>query len=1013
MKYGNTMRKLLLVLCMLFSIQAFAQQRVLTGTVKDAKGETLPGVSIMVKGTTNGTATDIDGNFSIKVANGDVLEFTFIGYKTLTVKIEGQKVLNVILEEDVTQLGEVVVIGYGTVKKNDMTGSVVAIKADELNRGAVTSPQEMLQGKVPGVQILTGDGGPGSGSTIRIRGAGSLHASNDPLIVIDGVPVANDAAPGMANALSTVNPNDIESFTVLKDASATAIYGSRASNGVIIITTKKGKGNKLNLSYSGSFSVVTNSQTVPVMGAKEYREFIDQIYPAGTPKGETVRGLMGEANTDWQDLIFRNALTHDHNLSAYGNYKDKLPYRVSVGYTNEDGTLETSNFERGTMDISVSPKLLNDHLTVNLNAKGVYIKNRYADGGAVNAAAFFNPTQPAYWYKEDGSIDYTTTNGYWNWLSGGSGPDAQPNTLAAVSPLSLLYDYKNTNTVHRFIGNAQIDYKIHGFEDLRANLNLGMDITSTDGKKGPRVGSMQAHKDTENPGIGQYEKYTNFRRNHLLEFYLNYNKEIGAHHIDVMAGYSWQHFYSSDHSVNYFNITNEQKGDDYNYPFNRTEHYLLSFFGRINYSLFGKYLLTFTLRDDASSRFSKDNRWGLFPSVAVAWNLAQEDFIQNLQFISTAKVRFGWGKTGQQEINSGDYPYLARYVLSTNQYGQYNMGDGGYVYNLTPQAYDPNIKWETTETYNLGIDLGFFNNRITGSVDLYKRKTSDLLNTVAVPMGSNFSNKVLTNIGNMENKGIEITMNFIPVQTPDWNLSIGLNGTFQKIKFTKLTASDDPNYYEGVNGITMGTGGYLQRHMVGYAPYTFYCYQQAYDHEGKPIQNALVDRDKDGVITSADRYMTNKHPNPDFFYGVNLKLSYKNWDFGFNGHGAVGNWMFNDFHSSNSTANLDFQSNSLSNYATYVKETGFREANRTEQWYSDMFLENASFFRLDDVNLGYTFRNIAGRDGFNIRIAGGVQNVFVITDYSGMDPEATGIAGIDNNIWPRPRTYSLRLNINF
>lgn len=1012
MKYGISMRKLLFVLCMLLSIGAFAQQRVLTGKVTDNKGEALPGVSIIIKGTSTGTATDFDGNFTLNVSPGNVLEFSFIGYKPQTITVADQKVLNVVMEEDMEQLDEVVVIGYGTVKKNDATGSVVAIKADELNRAAVTSPQQMLQGKVTGVQIIPGDGGPGSGATIRIRGAASLTASNDPLIVIDGVPVSNDAAPGMANALSTVNPNDIESFTVLKDASATAIYGSRASNGVIIITTKKGKGNKLNISYNGSFSVVTNSETVPVMGADEFREYITGIYPAGTTNGDKITNLLGTAKTDWQDLIFRNALSHDHNISVYGNVNDRLPYRASLGYTNEEGTLETSKFERGTFDVSLSPKFFDEHLTVNLNAKGVLIENRFAEGGAVNAAAFFNPTQPAYFYNEDGSINRNLTNGYWNWLNSVD-PVVSPNALATVSPLSQLYDYKNTNTVHRFIGNAQVDYKVHGFEALRANLNVGMDITSTDGKKGAVPGSMQAWKDSENLGIGQYEKYTNFRRNQLLEFYLNFNKEFGVHRVDLMAGYSWQHFYSSDHSVSYFNETHEQKGDDYNYPFSRTEHYLVSFFGRLNYSLMGKYLLTFTLRDDASSRFSEDNRWGLFPSAALAWNLAEEDFIKNIDVVSSAKVRFGWGKTGQQEINSGDYPYLARYSQSTDRYHMYNMGDAGYIYKLTPQAYDPNIKWETTETWNAGIDLGFFNNRITGSLDLYKRKTSDLLNKVTVPMGSNFSNTVLTNVGNMENKGIEVSLNFVPVQTRDWNLSIGLNGTFQKIEFTKLTGSDDPDYYVGVGSINKGTGGYLQRHMVGSAPYTFYLYKQVYDRNGHAIQNALVDRDHDGVITSADRYMTNKSPNPDFFYGVNLKLSYKNWDFGFNGHGSVGNWMFNDFYSANSTANVDFASNTLSNYATTVKKTGFTQANITEQWYSDMFLENASFFRLDDVNLGYTFQNVAKREGFNIRIAACVQNVFVITDYSGMDPEGTGVGGIDGNIWPRPRTYSLRLNVNF
>ena len=979
------------------------------GVVSDEAGPVI-GATVIEQGTTTGTATGLDGDFVLTVSSADaVVEISCIGYKTISFKA-GEVPAEIKLLTDVEFLEDVVVIGYGTVRKEDMTGSITAIKTDDINRGAITSTQDLLKGKVPGLYVIPGDGGPGSGSTIRIRGAASLNASNDPLYVIDGVPIAVDGGAGMANPLETINPNDIESFSVLKDASSAAIYGSRASNGVIIITTKKGRGNKPQVSYNGSVSVQTNSKELPVMSPSEFRSYVDKTFIPGTTTGDYVHAQMGEYNTDWQDLVFRTAVSHDHNVSLLGNVNERMPYRASIGYTGQQGTLETAKYDRGTLDLSLSPNFLDNHLTVNLNAKGVYTHQRYADGGVVGSAAFFNPTIDPYWRNEDGSIDYTTTNGFWNYGSG-RGEDFTPNTLLGAGPLSKLYDRDNYASAMRFIGNAQIDYKVHGFEALRFNLSLGMDISNTGIYDGVNPGSFQAYSDTEARGWGQYTETSNFRRNQVLEFYANFNKEWGIHHLDVMAGYSWQHFYSSDHSVTYFNETHEQKGDDSRYPYNRQESYLISFYGRINYSIDSRYLFTFTLRDDASSRFSKDTRWGLFPSAAFAWNIKEESFLKYVSPLTALKLRLSVGQTGQQEIGS-NYPYLARYTMSTDVYHQYPMGSDGYMFYLTPAAYDPNIKWETTTTYNVGLDFGFLNDRITGNVDAYIRDTKDLLNNVLTPMGSNFGNTVLTNIGSIRNKGIEFSLNVVPVQTRDWNLSIGFNGTFQDTKFTKLNNTDDPDYAIQTGSISRGTGNLLQRHMVGYAPYTFYTFQQVYDSEGRPVQNALVDRDNDGTITQADRYMTDKSPNPDFFYGINLKLTWKNWDFGFNGHGSAGNWVFNDFASANSTSNVDVNAGNLPNFAKVVNETGFTAANSGEQWYSDMFLENASFFRMDDMNLGYTFRGI-GKWETDIRLAFSVQNVFVITGYSGVDPEIPGVNGIDGSIWPRPRTYSLRLNVNF
>ena len=973
---------------------------VVTGTVKTISGEPVIGASVIVLETNRGNVTGLEGDFSVEATPGQTLSVSFLGYNTQQIKVGSQTSFDITLTEDSKQISEVLVVGYTPMRKSDFTGSIASVKASELSATTPTVGQSLV-GKVAGVEVHQTSGAPGDGVTIRVRGVNSLSASSAPLYVIDGYPASEDVF---------INPNDIESFTVLKDASAAAIYGSRASNGVILVTTKKGRGNTPRVSYSGSVSVQTNSDELPVMSPGEFRTYIDQVYPAGTTTGDKVQSMLGDKNTNWQDLVFRTAISHDHNVSLIGNINDRMPYRASVGYTNQQGTLETSKYERGTLDLSLSPNFFDKHLTVNLNAKGVITSQRYASGGVVGSAAFFNPTIDPYFRNDDGSIDYTTTNGYWNYGSG-RGEDFTPNTLLGAGPLSQLYDRDNTARAKRFIGNAQIDYKVHGFEALRFNLNLGLDVSSAKTYDGVNPGSFQAYTDTEARGWGQYSWTTNFRRNQLLEFYANFNKEWGIHHLDVMAGYSWQHFYSSDHSVSYFNETHEQKGEDSRYPFNRQENYLLSFYGRLNYSIASKYLFTFTLRDDASSRFSKDTRWGLFPSGAFAWNIAEENFLKDSRAVSALKLRVSVGQTGQQEIGS-NYPYLARYYMSTDVYKTYYMGSAGHMFYLTPGAYDPNIKWETTTTYNVGLDFGFLGGRINGSVDWYLRQTDDLLNSVITPMGSNFGNTVLTNIGSMENKGVEFNLNFIPVQTKDWNLTVGFNGTFQHTEFTKLNNTDDPDYNIQTGSITKGTGNLLQIHKVGYAPYTFYCFQQVYDQDGNPIQNALVDRDKDGKITQADRYVTDKSPNPDFFYGISLKLSYKNWDFGFNGHGSAGNWVFNDFASANSTSNIDINAGNLPNFARLVKKTGFTKANSGEQWYSDMFLENASFFRMDDINLGYTFNKIGNWKG-SMRVAFGVQNVFVITDYSGVDPEIPGVNGIDGSIWPRPRTYSLRLNVNF
>ena len=1002
----------LALLAMAIPAQVFAQsgKYEVKGVVVDSTGTPVIGASVVEQGTTNGITTDVNGQFVLNVqGEQSIVQISFIGYVTKSLAASSTELQYVVLEDDSAMIDDVVVIGYGTVKKDDLTGSVVAIKAEELNRGAVVSTQDMMQGKVPGLQIIPGDGGPNSGSTIRIRGAASLNASNDPLIVIDGVPVASDAGSGMANPLSLVNPNDIESFTVLKDASAAAIYGSRASNGVIIITTKKGKGNKVNVSYNGSFSVSTNSDTMQVMSPEQFRDYITTTF-AGTPSLADATKYMGDANTDWQSLVFRTGLSHDHNASVYGNYENILPYRASLGYTGQQGTLQTSNFDRATLDLSLSPKFFKEHLTVALNAKGVYTHQNYADGGVVGTAAFYNPTVDPYWYNEDGSIDTSTTNGYYN-VGSGRGQAFSPNGLAAENPLSMLYDKEKYAETWRTLGNLALDYKVHGLEALRFNLNLGLDWSKTFEYDGVRPGSIQAWKNGDAKGWGMHTKKNWLRRNQVLDFYGNYNETWGKHNLDAMLGYSWQHFYGADRSVTYYNETLQQYEKSTG-ALSQEESFLVSFYGRINYSYDSRYLFTFTLRADGSSKFSKDNRWGYFPSAAFAWNAKNESFLKDVDVVSTLKLRLGYGQTGQQEI--GNYQYLARYSVSSNDKDHMaNMGDAGYSHLLSPKAYNPNIKWETTTTYNIGVDFGFWDGLVNASVDVYRRDTKDLLNWVTTPMGANFGTNLLTNVGSMRNEGVEFSVDVNPIRTADWSLRIGFNGTFQDTYFTKLNNINDPNYaiYTSSPGTGRTGGADLQMHTVGSAPYTFYTFQQLYDAEGNPIQNAFVDRNKNGQLDQGDRYNTGKSPAPDFFYGLNLKLSYKNWDFGFNGHGSVGNYAFNSFFAGHASSAFDTRAG-LSNFATTVLRTGWTATGISEQDYSDLYLEDASFFRMDDINLGYTFEKVGNTD-LNIRVAAGVQNVFVITKYSGVDPEVSGVTGIDGTIWPRPRIYSLRVNLNF
>ena len=874
MKRNATFKVLLMFIVGLFlSVNTFAQQIVVKGIVKDTTGEPIIGANVIVKGTTNGTITDFDGNFLLNANKGDIIIISFIGYRSQEAQAAAS--MNIILKDDTELLDEVVVIGYGSVKKDDLSGSVVAIKAEEMNKGAVTSPQELIMGKVPGLSVSQGDGAPGAGSTIRIRGGASLNASNDPLIVIDGIPVSNDAAPGTPNALATINPNDIETFTVLKDASATAIYGSRASNGVIIIQTKKGTQDKIKVSYSGTFTAKDPYKRIETLDAQSFREVMQAQYPEGTAQSADIQRILNvypNQSTDWQDAIYQTGLSTDQNIGIAGK-AGFMPFRISLGYNTEKGTLKTSKYERYTGAVNLSPKFFDNHLSVDINVKGTINKNRFADSGAVGAAAFFDPTKPIY----DEENRY---NGYWNW---GIVQGAQAD-LATQNPLSLLYDRNNHGTTKRSLGNIQLDYKIHGLEDLHANLNLGYDVAKTTGRNFVNSNSVQSSLDKTFTGLGQGNTWNNLRRNHLLDFYMNYAKNIESikSNFDIMAGYSWQHFYYANHDITYSNPTEDLGAKEgYTYDENERhyirddhrripyENYLISFFGRLNYNFMDRYLLTATLRRDGSSRFSENNRWGLFPSAALAWTISNEPFMKATEnVLSKLKLRLGYGVTGQQEI--GDYQYITSYSFSTNPNTTY-LG----TTLLKPNGYSPDLKWEQTTTYNVAIDFGFLNNRINGSIEYYQKHTKDLLNTISAAAGTNFINLITANVGKMKNKGVEANVNAIAIQSKDFTWEVGYNITWNDSKITKLTTTFNPDY----QGIDAGTN---QKHQVGEMPGTFYLYQQVYDENGKPIQNAFVDRNNDGQITEADRYLTHKSPMAKIYMGFSSQFSYKKWDLGFN-----------------------------------------------------------------------------------------------------------------------------------
>ncbi len=988
MSKNYSKKYVLLFAFLMISVIAFAQTGGIKGKVVDETGSTLPGSSVSIDGTTVGSTTDVNGNYTItglKPGNY-TLTATFLGYvsskKTVTV---GNSVVTVgfSLQPQNTNLNEVVVVGYGTQRKKDLTGSVVAVTSKEFNQGPITTPEALITGKVSGVEITSNGGAPGSGSTIRIRGGASLNASNDPLIVIDGVPVANNRISGIDNPLATINPNDIESFTILKDASATAIYGSRASNGVIIITTKKGTGDsKLTISASSLNSLSKITDEVSVLNAAQFREVVQSAI-SGTTTAQQAQ--LGNANTNWQNEIYRQALSSDNNISFTGGVKG-LPYRLSVGYLNQDGILKTDNLKRTTLNLNINHSFLQNSLKVDFNIKGTYTDRHFANQGAIGAAVFFDPTQPVY----SGNNNY---GGYFEYLNGGT-----PNTLAPRNPLGLLEEEKNNHgTTKRLLSNLSLTYNFPFMKELSANATFGGDISDGQGHN-----FIPAYAAVDFAQKGSFSQYFSENSTYNTDYYLKYTKDFKEikSHLDVQAGYSYQYFkfydrneqgYAADMVTTVGSLSNNIPG----------QYYIESPFARVNFGYEDKYLLTATIRDDRSSRFGSNNRNGYFPAVGLAWRIKEESFLKSVDVISDLKLRAGYGITGQQDVGSNYFPYLAVYQPS-NTGAQYQF-NGTYINSLRANAYNANLKWEQTATSNIALDYGFLNGKISGSLEYYYKKTKDLLVDTPVPDGTNLTNHVFANIGSLATKGIDFNVNVNAVTSKDFNWTFGYNISYNRVKVTNISLTGDPNQIIPVGGIPGGVGNTIQLFKAGATPYQFYVYQQVYGTNGAPLEGVYVDRNGNGT-TIDDKYLY-KQPNPTVFMGFNSNFSYKKWNLGFTMRANIDNYVYNAEAASNGAyAGLKFQGY-LGNLPTSVLKTNFQQY----QLYSDYYVENGSFLRMDNANLSYNFGKVYGLA--TLRVTANVQNVFVVTNYTGLDPEVQG--GIDNNLYPRPRVYSIGVNATF
>lgn len=962
------------------SLQAQQPERKISGVVTDETKAPMVGVTIFIPGTTTGTTTDVNGKYAITLPRDKTqLTFSFVGYQSQTVTVKESTTINIQMQPQSHSIGDVVVIGYGVQKKKDLTGSVSVVGAKDFNSGLISSPEQLINGKVAGVQIMQSSGSPTSGSSIRIRGGASLNASNDPLIVLDGVPLEIGGISGNNNFLSLINPNDIESMSILKDASSTAIYGSRASNGVIIITTKKGSNEKVKVSFTTTNSFQVKTKTADMLSTDQ---FIDVVSAQGST---AQKALIGTERTDWNKAIYQTAFGTDNNVSVSGRLTKNFPIRTSVGYYNQDGILKTDNVERISGNVALSPSFLDNFLKLNFNVKGTMNNNRFANAGAVWNASTMNPTVPIY--------SSTNTFGGYNEAIGS---DGIPVTGAVANPVGLLNQDKSTSQVYRVLGNFDLDYKFHLLPDLKFHTTLGYDYAEG---KGSVLIPAEAFR-FYNSGGRDYSYGPQKNLNKLLTTYLSYNKEITSikSTVDALAGYDYQYWKSKNPAYSQTNVA----GDVYStYAPSDERHVLLSYYLRLNYTYDSRYMLTATVRRDGTSRFSSDQRWGTFPSVALGWKLSEEQFIKELKCLNNLKLRLSYGVTGQQD-GIGNYNYLPVYT-----YGQagaeYLLGNQ-YYNTYRPEAYDANLKWETTTAYNAGLDFGFFNNRINGSVDYYTRKTKDLLARVPAAAGTNFDKSIMTNVGNVDSKGVEFSLNVIPVSTKDLTWNVSFNTTWQKTKVTNLSLVKDAPMTNTPVGPQIDNS-YIQTLTEGYSPYMFYVYHQLYDEKGKPIEGAYADINKDGQINSSDLYRHHS-PAPDFIYGFSTSLQYKKWNLGTSLRANIGNYVYNGMAmNSGAWETMSYNAYQLNNLHNSYLNTGFQK----RQYLTDYYVENASFLKMDNLSLSYNFGKVS--KWVKINATAMVQNVFTITNYSGVDPEVP--SGLDMSFYPRPRIFSLSLALDF
>jgi iron complex outermembrane receptor protein len=958
-----------LLFCLIMLPATVMAQSTVTGTVTDkANAMPVPGVNVLIQGTSRGTSTDFDGNYSLEVSQGETIVISYLGYTTQEIIFNGESKIDITLVEDAAQLDEVVLIGYGSTTKQDATGAVEKVDDRDFNRGAIVAPQQLIAGKAAGVRVTTGGGAAGEGGEIRIRGGASLSASNSPLIVIDGLPIdQSGAAQGSANALNAINPADIEDFVILKDASATAIYGSRASNGVILITTKKGSINQpLKIEYGLQVSTRRVANTLDVLSADQYRAL------ASNPDFDS--STLGNANTDWQDEIYTTGIGAIHNITVSKGYETSN-FRVNFNHASQEGPLQDL-YERNGVNVSFVQRLLDNDLKLSLVTKVVKDEFDYANRGAIGSATRFDPTQSV--FDENGNY---TQYGF----------DAN---LAPANPIFLLEEYDNRQTVKRLITNFNIDYKFWFLKDLTLNVNAGIDYAENNGHR------FEAGNPNNADSFRLNEVSSGQNRNTSLDFYLNYKKDIASINtkVDITAGHAFQEFYRSSFFDRTTNINISQR------DINRNA--LESYFARASFDISDKYLISANIRRDGSSRFSEDNRIGYFPGVSVGWKIMNESFMEN-SFFSNLKFRAGWGIQGQQEIGP-NYGYQGLYTPSRNdaaniQFGTQSNGNPIFIQTLRPEAFDENLKWEETTQYNVALDFGFLNNRISGSIDGYYRETEDLLSSVPVPAGANLSDILITNVGQVTSRGLELSLNGVIFQKENFGWDTNFNLTFQEQEITSLSLNDDPDYFIPTGGINGGVGNNIQILKPGFDPTTFFVFRQVYDTSGNPIEGSYVDVNGDNQITEADR-QAYKKATPDAFIGFTNNFRYKKLDLNFTFRGSFGNYVYNNSASENGNLNNvinqpGYQANAHSSFLN----TGFVNQNL----FSDLYIQRADFIRLDNISFGYTvpFKKMTLRASLT------ATNVFVITEYDGLDPEIGN--GIENNFYPRTRDIVLGLNFTF